>query len=289
MNLNLKELKTAFVQAKQFYTLAADKQLMHYAASLSYHSVLSLIPLLLISLGLFTKMPSFYVYYEKIKLFIFENLLPTHQETITSYIDQFLGNISALGIVGLIAVAFTSIMFFSDYIFVINVITRANPRGFWRSFSIYWTMMTLMPLALGVSFWLSTLIQAALDSYGYGINFLSIFPYIIIWAIFCITFMITINKEMKFVNVLFASFISSSIWAVSKFIFVQYAFYNKTYTSIYGSFSILLFFFLWLYFSWAIFLYGVKILTLLEDYRTKKLLEKENETGENEAKNGGEI
>lgn len=46
-----------------------DKQLLHYASSLSFHTMLSIIPVLLISLSLFTQMPSFRVYYAKIKEF----------------------------------------------------------------------------------------------------------------------------------------------------------------------------------------------------------------------------
>ena len=65
-----------------------DKQLLHYASSLSFHTMLSIIPVLLISLSLFTQMPSFRVYYAKIKEFIFAQLLPSNQEAISNYIES---------------------------------------------------------------------------------------------------------------------------------------------------------------------------------------------------------
>lgn len=263
------KFKEAMSKSRLIYGLVIDKQLMNFASSLSFHTMLSLIPVLLISLSLFTQLPSFSKYYIKIKSFIFSNLLPSHQESITNYIDQFLANSSSLGIVGLVATLFTSIMFFMDYEFVIGKITNSTSRGFWRSLSNYWTMITLMPLGLGLSFWLSNLIQNAINSYTSGINFLAIFPYIIIWIIFGVTYLISINQELKLKNVILSSFCSSLVWSISKWLFIEYAFYNKTYTSIYGSFSVLLFFFLWIYVSWIIFLYGIKLCSILEKTQEK--------------------
>ena len=75
-----KEKFDAIKQTLKIWLSAAvkikDKELLHYASSLSFHTMLSIIPVLLISLSLFTQMPSFSVYYAKIKEFIFAQLLP---------------------------------------------------------------------------------------------------------------------------------------------------------------------------------------------------------------------
>ncbi|MGD9654678.1 MAG: hypothetical protein AB7U44_05730, partial [Sulfuricurvum sp.] len=41
---------------------------------------------------------------------------------------------------------------------------------------------------------------------------------------------------------------------------------NKSYATIYGSFSIVLFLFLWIYASWIIFVYGLKLCYLLNRF-----------------------
>ena len=92
-----------------------NKELFHFAASLSFNTLLSIIPFIFISLSIFMKMPSFSGYYAKIKNFIFSNLLPNNKDAVSLYIDQFLANSSSLGIMGLIAVIFTSVMFFADF------------------------------------------------------------------------------------------------------------------------------------------------------------------------------
>lgn len=268
--INFKDLKYKISEFKEF--VVDDKDLMHYASSLSFHTILSILPILMISLSVFTKLPSFDQYYEKIKNFIFSNLLPSHQSTITQYLDQFLNNSTSLGMVGFVGVIFTSLMFFIDFERVISRITNSQTRGFFNSLSKYWTLLTLAPIGLGASFYMSGILQDIFDKTEFTnwINIIAILPYIIIWAMFAITYAAAINREIVTKNLIISSLISSLLWFASKTIFIQYAFYNKTYLSIYGSFSVALFFFLWIYISWIIFLYGVKIYAFLDEKNRRK-------------------
>ncbi|CAD7289452.1 YihY family inner membrane protein [Campylobacter suis] len=265
-NFNLSQISQKLKFCLSLLLKIKDKELLHYASSLSFHTMLSIIPVLLVSFSIFTQMPSFGVYYDKIKEFIFSSLLPSNQDAITQYIETFLQNSSTLGMLGLGAIIFTSLMFFMDYEYIINKIMRCEERGFFHSLSVYWTMITLAPIGLGLSFYLSNLLQELLNSTQYTswINFLSIFPYLIIWAIFCITYLISVSCQIALKNALFSSFVSSLIWYLGKNVFVFYAVNNKTYLSVYGSFSVVLLFFLWIYVSWIIYLYGVKLCSFLE-------------------------
>jgi membrane protein len=248
-----------------------DSDLLHYASSLSFHTVLALIPILLISLSVFTQMPIFKEYHKAISDFIFSSLLPSHQDIISKYIDQFLQNTMEMGIFGFIFVLYVSIMFFVDYEYIVSKIFKTKPRGFWHSISTYWTLVTLTPIALGISFYVSHLIQTFFELSGYTnwINLLAILPYLIIWALFFITYMISANIKIETKSAAIASFVASVIWYLSKSLFVYYVLYNKTYLSIYGSFSVVMFFFIWIYFSWIIFIYGLKLCFILNNDRYK--------------------
>lgn len=252
---------------KYFYNKTYDKDLMHFAASLSFYTMLSIIPLLLLSFTIFTELPSFEEYLDRIKGFIFESLLPSHQEAISQYLEQFLSNSLNLGIIGFVAIIFSTTVFFDNYKYIVIKLTNCAPSSFWQDFSKYWTLITLAPLGLGLSFYLSAKFQILLNQTELTrwINLAMILPYIIIWMIFSIVYKISINKQTSNKFILIASFVTSLAWNISKFAFVQYTFYNKTYTSIYGSFSIILFFLLWIYISWIIFLYGFKIYTILDE------------------------
>ncbi|MDR1460936.1 MAG: YihY family inner membrane protein [Campylobacteraceae bacterium] len=248
-----------------------DKDLMTYASSLSFHTILSVIPVLLITFSIFTKLPSFEGYYEKIKSFIFNSLMPSQSEMISEYIDKFLGNTIQMGIFGIITVLMISMMFFKDYETIFNKIMHASPRSFWQSLSAYWTLITLAPILLGISFYMSNILQDFLDSQGYNVNFLAIFPYLLVWALFFTIYMISSNAKISLYAGGISSFLASFIWYISKTLFVLYVTYNKTYLTIYGSFSIVLFFFIWIYCSWIIFLYGVKICHILHSREQEKI------------------
>ncbi|MDL0115162.1 YihY/virulence factor BrkB family protein [Campylobacter felis] len=247
-----------------------DKEILNYSASLSFYSILSLIPILFVCFSVFTQIPSFEAHYERAKSVIFTFLIPAQQDLVASYLDTFLKNSVNLGIMGLIAMAFTSLAFFSGYDFVINRITQNEPKGLWTSISSYWTLLTLVPLGLGLSFYVSSLIQKTLDDYHIGFNFFEILPFVIIWALFFISYSSSLH-QVSLKNLALTSFCAGAIWYAGKNLFVYYVVYNKTYASVYGSFSTILFFFIWIYISWAIYLYGLKICFFLNENERDKI------------------
>lgn len=259
----MKKLGKIFKHTLLFFK---DKDLMNYAASLSFNTVLSIIPLLLVSLSIFTNLPSFSTYYEKIKDFIFSSLLPSHQEIITEQIDTFLQNSVSLGIMSFGAIIVTTIMFFSNYEYIINKIMGTRSKGFWQNLSAYWTLITLAPLGLGTSFYITASLQTILNKFDAtrGLNFIWALPYFIVWIIFMALFAISINKTVKKRYLIISTLLTSVVWNLCKLIFIEYAIYNKSYANIYGSFSIILFFFIWIYISWIIFLLGLKSYRYLE-------------------------
>ena len=247
-----------------------DKEILNYSASLSFYSILSLIPILFVCFSVFTQIPSFEAHYERAKNVIFTFLIPAQQDLVASYLDTFLKNSVNLGIMGLIAMAFTSLAFFSGYDFVINRITQNEPKGLWTSISSYWTLLTLVPLGLGLSFYASSFIQKTLDNYHIGFNFFEILPFVIIWALFFISYSSSLH-QVSLKNLALTSFCAGAIWYAGKNLFVYYVVYNKTYASVYGSFSTILFFFIWIYISWVIYLYGLKICFFLNENERDKI------------------
>lgn len=258
-------LKRAFF----VFRFLRDKDLLNYAAALSFYTILSLIPLLLVSFSIFTQISVFKIYYERFKSVIFSFLLPTHKELIASYLDSFLHNSVNLGIVGIIAMIITSLSFFSGYDLVVTKITKTPPKSLWQSISSYWTLITLTPLGLGLSFYISGLIQETINSFKFNLNFYELLPYFIILALFFISYTSSITQKISMKITFFSSLISASVWYFGKMLFVYYVLYNKTYLNVYGSFSVLLFFFLWIYISWVIYLLGLKACIFIHELHQK--------------------
>ena len=250
-----------------------DHNLLHYASSLSFHTILALIPVLILSLFTFTKLSIFDDYYLKIKEFIFNSILPTHQEGVINTIDKFMSNTQTMGIIGVIFVLYVSVMFFDDFEYVINKIFKKKPRDFLHSITIYFVLTLIIPIGLAISLFLSIKATLLLQSYEYSksIDTMAISSYLILWMLFFIVYKISPNTKVHFKSAFLSSLVGSAIWFVSKQLFIFYVTINKTYTTIYGSFSTIMFFFIWIYLSWIIFLFGAKLCYYLNQDQKKKI------------------
>jgi len=259
-------LRDYYIFVRDFIKVLFDDKLSYYSASLSFYTLFSIIPLLVIVLSILTHLPIFDDIYKNIQDILFKNLMPTNSHEILTYINSFVDNSAKLGVVGVIYVLFASMMFFKNYDYIVNDIFECERRSFWASVSVYWTLVTLTPIMLVLSFYLSTQIQTLLEhnKLTAGIEVVTILPFIIIWSIFFLTYKISANTTISNLAGIISSFIASLAWYLAKIGFIFYVLHNKTYLSIYGSLSILLFFFLWIYISWAIFLYGMKFCYILD-------------------------
>ena len=212
-------------------------------------------------------MPLFDSIYEKVEALIFSNLMPTHSKVIMEHINTFMQNSDKLGYVGAFYVTFAAIMFFKNYDYIVNDIFSAPSRTLWQAVKTYLLLILILPVLIAASFFISNFIQSYLNknSITSMIHLYSILPYLIVWMMFYVSYQLSANVHIEVSAAVISSFIASLIWYLSKSAFVFYVIHNKTYTSIYGSVSTLLFFFLWIYISWAIFIHGLKFCALLNN------------------------
>jgi len=269
----MNEKLTKYLKPIQLFVSSfVDKELTLFAASLSFYTIFTIIPLLLIVMAILTSLPSFADYYEKIQGFIFSNLMPVNSDTVMLQINGFLQNSSKMGAIGFVAILVSSLLFFKNFEYIANRIFHAKSRTLWESITTYWTLLTLTPIALGVSFYITGYIATlmASNSLTSGVNILPLIPYVIIWGLFFLIFQIAANAKINPKASLISSFIVSVIFSVSKNAFIYYVFLNKSYTTMYGSFAILMFLFLWIYVSWIIFLYGLKLCHIIDEIYKKK-------------------
>ena len=265
-NIQLKTLlKNYYVFIRDFFKDLFDDKLGHYASSLSWSTIFSMIPLLVIILSIFTKMTLFSTMYEEAKTLIFSNLMPTDSKVIMEYINTFIANSDKLGYVGAFYVTFAAIMFFKNYDYIVNDIFGTPSRNLWQAIKTYLLLVLIVPTLMASSFYLSSFIQGYLDKTSITsiIHLYSFLPYFIVWMMFYVTYQLSANIRIEVSAALISSFIASLIWYGSKSAFVFYVVHNKTYASVYGSISTILFFFLWIYISWAIFIHGLKFCDLL--------------------------
>lgn len=265
-NTQLKKiLKNYYIFLRDFLGDLFDDKIGHYASSLSWSTLFSIIPLLVILLWVFTTLPVFDTVHQKIETLIFSNLLPTDSKEVMDYINTFMKNSNQLGYVGAFYVTFAAVMFFKNYDYIVNDIFSTPSRSIWEAVKTYLLLLIIIPAMMGASFYLSSFIQGYLDknSITSSIHLFYFLPYLIVWMVFYVLYQMSANTPITISSAMISSFISSLIWYLSKSAFLFYVLHNKTYASVYGSISTLLFFFLWIYISWAIFLHGLKFCDLL--------------------------
>jgi len=260
-----KILKNYYIFLRDFLGDLFDSKLGHYASSLSWSTLFSIIPFLVIMLAIFTTMPLFNTVYTKVEELIFANLMPAESKVIMEYLNTFIENSDKLGYMGALYVIFAAVMFFKDYDYIVNDIFSTPKRSIWQAVKTYLLLVLIIPTMIAASFYISSEIQVYLDKSRITsmIHLYTFIPYFIVWMMFYIAYQLSANTHVEISAALISSFIVSLVWYLSKSGFVFYVIHNKTYASIYGSISILLFFFLWIYISWAIFIHGLKFCALL--------------------------
>jgi len=258
-------LKNYYFFIRDFATDLFDAKHGHYASSLSWSTIFSIIPFLVIILAIFTNMPLFDTFYAKVEELIFSNLMPTDSKMIMDNINTFVENSDKLGYLGTLYVTFAAVMFFKDYDHIVNDIFSTPKRTILPAIKTYLLLVIIIPGMMATSFYFTSFIQVYLDKSSITsiIHLYTFLPFFITWMMFYIAYQLSANTHVEVSAAMISSFIASLVWYLSKSAFIFYVLHNKTYATIYGSISTLLFFFLWIYISWAIFIHGLKFCDLL--------------------------
>ena len=253
--------KLAIFFGKDFFT----DDLLYYAASLSFYTIFALVPILLISVTIMANLPLFEIYYQDIKNEFLANIMPSQTEALIAYMDTVLKNGVKIGLMGIFYVVVTSIFFFNNYEYIVSKIFHKPKKSFFKALSTYGTLMTFTPILLALILFLTASaaenLSSILSYLHLSLNgFVSFF---LTWLMFFILMKASINFKIPLHAVIKSSFVTALLWFIAQKIFITYVFINTTYASLYGSFSSLLFFFLWIYISWIIYLFGLKSSALM--------------------------
>lgn len=244
-----------------------DGSISHYAAGLSFYSILSMIPLFWVLFFILQQLGILQEYYDLIKSFIVDSLIPNHAEMVAGYLDAFLNNANNAGSMGLFSIFIASIMFYRNFQYVVNKIFGVPSRRLIYSMGTYLVLAVVMPSALGLSFYLSDYLQRVTGVSNFIIGEFTLLSYLMIWLLFFVLYKVSPNIVTDTKITLKVTFVVSVVWHMAKWMFVQYTLVNQTYTTLYGSFSALLFLLVWIYLSWLLLLQGMKVSYLMHKHK----------------------
>jgi len=237
------------------------------ATSLSYTSLLALVPLIAISLSILSAFPAFDAIEDRLLEQALGFIAPHAGVDVQTFLDRFVANTSNLTALGIVWLAVTAIMLLSTIEAAFNAIWRVDsPRPLMMRLIAYWTTLTLGPLLLGAGLSLSAVIFAAgnLSSLGIGsavplAGLVRVVPFAFAAIGLSVVYLALPHRRVEWRHALLGGVIAALFFEGLKALFGVYIGRVGTFESVYGSLSALPVFLIWMYLSWAVVLFGAAI------------------------------
>ncbi|MEE8338537.1 MAG: YihY family inner membrane protein [Xanthomonadales bacterium] len=245
-----------------------EDRCLEEAASLSYTSLLAMVPLLAVIFGVVAAFPVFGQVSDKLQSFIFANFIPAAGDQIEPYLNTFLESVSSLTLPGTVFLIITALLLMFRIEVAFNRIWRVNrARTLINRIVMYWSVLTLGPILTGAAIALSA--QKVLTTLGIeeglapGWNHLGIF--FLSWMVFTMFFVLVPNRRVQFRDAVVGAFLSTVLFDLAKLGFVAYV-SNANYSVIYGALATIPIFLFWLYIVWAVILFGASLAASLTTF-----------------------
>ena len=244
------------------------------AASLTYTTLLSLVPLITIALTLFSAFPVFDDFSGQIKHFLLTNMMPeTGGRMISRYMEQFTESAARLTAVGIVFLGVTAMLMMHTIDNAFNTIWRVSrPRPLVQRILVYWAVLTLGPLLVGGSLTLTSWLVGV--SMGYarqipaiGVVMLKVAPVILTTLAFSLLFRIVPHRHVPLRHAVIGGVVAAVAFESMNRIFAYYIAHFPSYKLIYGAFASIPIFLLWIYLSWLTVLSGALIASSLSYWR----------------------
>ena len=218
------------------------------ASSLTYTSLLGLVPLLAMFLAILSGFPAFHETREEVKSLILAPLVPEAGEMIREHIDRFLANTRELTGIGIAGLAITSILLLNTIVSALNRIWRVREsRPFYVRILAFWAILTLTPVLTATSITLSRELSgfAGTDA---GLAWLgTIGGFAVQTLFFIIIFLVIPNRRVRVTHAAIGGLTSSLLFEVLKVGFGLYFEVAQVYQVMYGALAAIPIFLLWLY------------------------------------------
>jgi membrane protein len=264
------------------------EQLHVSAGYLSYVTLMSLIPLLVVMLSTMTAFPIFSEVKESIENFIYQNFLPATGEVVRQHITGFVENATKMSAIAIVFLFVLALLLISAIDKTLNQLWKIKTkRRIVTAFSMYWLILTLGPILVGASIATTSYIISlvSLNEYDFlGISdvFVRLLPLLSSICAFLILYVVVPNKIVSFKYACSGAFVAGVLFEFTKEAFAQYITLLPTYETIYGALASIPILFLWIYLSWLVVLFGGLFTVALESFELKtenKLIKETDSSG----------
>ncbi len=236
------------------------------AGSLTFTTLISLVPLVTVMLALFTAFPMFYKFQDALQKYFLQALVPDSiARPVLGALTQFASKANRLGTFGLVVLVFTAVALMLTIDRTLNNIWRVRkPRPVTQRVLVYWAAVTLGPLLLGVS--LSFTSYAISASKGFvtvlpgGVSLLfNTLEFLLFSAAMAGLFHYVPNTHVRWRHAWAGGFFVSTGFELAQRGLGWYLSSVPTYANVYGAFATVPILLIWIYLGWVIVLLGAVV------------------------------
>ena len=242
------------------------------AGSLTFTTLLALVPLVTVALAMSTAFPVFDQAMDALGRYVSGQLLPEGGARITQQFSAFAAKAGGLTAIGLAFLAVTALMLILTVDEVLNRIFRVlRRRSLAQRLLMYWAVLTLGPLLIGASLSMTSfLVGSSLGMLDLGWltrRVLGLMPFFFTCSALALLYLVVPYRRIEVRHALAGAIVAGVLFEFAKRAFALYIANFPAYSLIYGAFATLPIFLLWLYLSWVVVLFGATLTALLPGFR----------------------
>jgi len=239
---------------------------MYRASALTLTSLLAVVPLMLVTFSVLAAFPVFSSWGTSIQDFIFANFVPASGTVVQQYLMQFVKQAGQLSVIGFGVLLVTAVLMLFNIEQAFNVIWRVEVRRRGLvAFLMYWAILTLAPILLGISLAVSSYLMSlsfiadAATKLGLMKWLLTLLPFLSAVLAFMILYVAIPNCSVPLKYGFMSALVAAILFEFAKYGFTYYIRSFHTYEILYGALAALPMFLLWVYLSWIIILFGAEL------------------------------
>ena len=238
------------------------------AAALTYTTLLSLVPALAVVFSLFTAFGGLRDVQARLQAFVVDALAVGERDLVLEYLDRFVGQVHAgsLGTIGVVVLFFTVVSTLANIETAFNDIWGVTKGRSWvERFQVYWPLVTIAPVLLGVSLSLTASFQASEAVQGIvdtvpALRLLAhLVPVLLTGMSLTLLYHFMPNTRVPISSALVGGMVAGTLWVIAQQLYAVYAANAISYSAIYGSLGAVPLFIIWLYVSWTVALLGATL------------------------------
>lgn len=263
--------ETARTLAQRF----REDRLGNTASSLTFTTLISLVPLFTVVLAVFTVFPMFGKLQLALQQWLADSLIPESiAKQVMGYLTQFAAKSSRLGLAGIVVLLVTAISLILTIDRTLNAIWRVRrPRPLAQRVLVYWGVLTLGPVLLAGSLAITSYVVSASRGLvggmpgGLGVV-LDLFQFALMAAGMAALYRYVPNAEVKWNHALSGGVFVAIGLELAKRVLGWYLARVPAYSAVYGAFASVPILLLWVYVLWLIVLLGAVIAAYLPSLLT---------------------